>query len=182
MEVLQNLPVNTGMAFVIVSHRGFDTTDLQLPLIASVTEMKVVEAQQGACLEPNCVFLAPPQVELTLDGLTLHVKARSQPMGDPALITIFLRSLAKMAGPRAVAVILSGMGRDGSEALAAIKEAAGATFAQCNPVCESMPHHAIETGHIDFVLSPGRIAKKLLALAQRDLQAAVSSELSMEIG
>ena len=179
MEILLNLPANTGMAFVIVSHRGFDTTTLQLPLIASVTKMKVVEVQQGLYLEPNCVFLAPSFMEVTTDGITLHLQARSESQGDPTSVSIFLQSLARMIGSRAVAVILSGMGCDGSDALAAVKDVGGTTLAQFNPVCESMPRNAIETGHVDFVLSPARIAKKLLVLAQPDLAGIRSSALSV---
>ncbi len=79
-------------------------------------------------------------------------------------ITVFLRSMAEAYGRRAVAVILSGMDKDGSAALKAVKAVGGVTFAQSNPAFASMPNHAVATGCIDFVLPPAGIAQALLNL------------------
>ncbi len=79
-------------------------------------------------------------------------------------ISIFMLSLAEACGQRAIAVILSGMGHDGSAALKAIKAAGGMTFAQSNAAYDDMPRHAVETGHVDFILSPAEIASTLLEL------------------
>jgi two-component system CheB/CheR fusion protein len=70
-----------------------------------------------------------------------------------------------------VAVILSGMGQDGCASLKAIKTAGGVTFAQSNPAFDSMPRHAVETGHVDFILPPPEIARTLLDLAHNNLPA-----------
>jgi two-component system CheB/CheR fusion protein len=74
-------------------------------------------------------------------------------------------SLAEACGQRAIAVILSGMDHDGTTALKAIKAAGGMTFAQSNAAFDDMPRHALETGHVDFLLKPEEIAAALLALA-----------------
>lgn len=84
---------------------------------------------------------------------------------------IFLCSLAEATGQRAVAVILSGLDGDGSAALKAIKAAGGLTFAQSDASFDSMPRHAVETGHIDYLLPATEIAKALLALAHEPLRA-----------
>ena len=162
--ILRVMPADTGMAFVIASHRNFDKASLLLQILARVTTMPVVEVEEGMSLEPNRVYLMPPSVEMTVKNNEFALQPLRKPRGWPMTISIFMLSLAEACGQRAIAVILSGMGHDGSAALKAIKAAGGITFAQSNAAYDDMPRHAVETGHVDFILAPAEIASKLLEL------------------
>ena len=118
-------------------------------------------------IKSNHVFLMPPGKEMTInDGRFDLQTTQAARRGWPITISIFLFSLAESYRNRAVVVILSGMDHDGSAALSAIKGTGGVTFAQSNPAVDSMPRHAVETGHMDFLLPPAEIAIALLWLAR----------------
>ena len=168
-EILRGLPANTGMAFVIVSHRGLEHSHLLPQVLSYATSMPIVEVEHGMRLEPNRVFVMPPCVDMTTSDNHLHLRTSSKPRGWPISLSIFLSSLGASVGPRAV--IVSGMGDDGSAAMAVIKAAGGVTLAQSNPAQDDMPRRAIETGHVDFVMQPAEIAKALISLADSDLNA-----------
>jgi len=159
--ILHGLPVNTGMTFVLVSHRGPENKNLLLRLLSTKTHMEIVEATDGFRLEPNLVIVAPPHVGITTDGIILKVCPRPKTNRWPTVISDFLRSVAATCGSRSIVVILSGMGYDGSEALGAIKQRGGVTFAQSDCQFDSMPQEAIHTGHVDFVLSAAKIGELL---------------------
>jgi CheB methylesterase len=161
--ILSTLTASTGMAFVILSHRGINRPEMLRNLLSRHTEMPVSEAEEGMHLEPNCILLMPPSVQMTVIGPVLHLRPLGKRRGDPTSISTFLLSLAASVGPRAVAVILSGMGKDGSESLAAIKAGGGTTFAQSGAIYDSMPQHAIATGRVDFILSAAEIGTYLSA-------------------
>jgi chemotaxis response regulator CheB len=164
MDILRDLPANTGMAFVIATHRNLKDPQLLSEILAHVTAMPVVNVQEGTLLEANQVYIMPPRTDMTVQDGQFVLQPQIKPYGWPNTITLFLLSLAEVYGSRAVAVILSGMDQDGSAALKAIKAAGGVTFAQSDPAFESMPRHAAETGHIDFILSPAEIAEALVRL------------------
>lgn len=169
MDILRNLPADTGMAFVIAAHRALEGVQLLPQLLTTVTDMPVMEVRQGMWLEPNQVFVMPPRMDMTIAGNRFHLRATSRPPGWPKTINTFPCSLAEATGKRAVAVILSGLDGDGSAALKAIKAAGGLTFAQSDASYESRPRNAVETGHIDHLLPAAEIAKSLSALAQEPL-------------
>jgi len=162
--ILRNLPADTGMAFVVATHRGFEHAHLLPHILGRATSMPVVEVEQGMRVEPNRVFVMPAGKDMTVSGDVFDLRTTVKPRGWPITINLFLLSLAEACGNRAVAIILSGMDHDGSAALKAIKAAGGVTFAQSNPAVDNMPRHAVETGHVDFILSPPEIAKALLEL------------------
>ena len=164
LEILRSLPADSGMAFVVVSHRGLGNEDRLCWLLARATAMPVAEVEQGMSLEPNRVFIMPAGKDMTLHSDIFDLKATPRRRGFSKALTLFLRSLSEAYGSRGVAVILSGMDGDGSAALAAFKAAGGVTFAQANPAFASMPDHAVATGHVDFVLPPAEIAQALLSL------------------
>lgn len=160
-EILCGLPINTGMTFVLVSHRGPDNKNLLLHLLSTKTHMEIVEATDGCKLEPNLVIVAPPHVEITTDGIVLKVCPRPKTNRWPTVISDFLRSVAATCASRSIVVILSGVGYDGSEALGAIKNSGGVTFAQSDCQFEGMPQEAINTGHVDFILTARKIGEHL---------------------
>jgi chemotaxis response regulator CheB len=171
MDILRGLSADTGMAIVIAAHRAPDHPQLLPQLLSSVTKMPVREVKEGMRLEPNRVFLIPPRMDLITTGNEFHLRTTARPAGWPKTINLFLFSLAEAIGPRAVAVILSGLDGDGSAALKSIKAAGGVTFAQSDATSTSMPREAVETGHIDYLLPATEIAKALLALAHEPLPA-----------
>jgi chemotaxis response regulator CheB len=171
MDILRGLPGDSGMAFVVAPHRALENAHLLPQLLTTVTDMPVVEVEQGMRLEPNRVFVMPPRMDLTIADNQFQLRATSRPPGWPKTINVFLCSLAEAAGPRAVAVILSGLDHDGSAALKSIKDAGGLTFAQSDASYPDMPRHAVETGHVDYLLPASEIAATLLALAHAPLPA-----------
>jgi two-component system CheB/CheR fusion protein len=157
------LPSNTGMAFVIVSHIT-PTANSQLALILSRhTKMKVVVAFTAMPIRANHVYVIPPDVDLLVEGYALKViSPRSM---RSVQIDLFLTSLAKAMGARAVGIILSGYGGDGTEGCRQIKANGGTTFAQdASAEVEHMPLSAQAAGCIDFVLPPEKIPSELKRL------------------
>ena len=168
-EILRQIPADPGMAFVIAPHRRIEKDNLLLQILAGVTTMPVSEVEDGMLLEPNRVYLMPPGKDMRVNADRFTLWPSLQPHGWPVTITLFLRSLAEACGPRVIAVILSGMDHDGSAALRDIKAARGRTFAQSNAKFSDMPRHAVETGYVDFILSPAEIGKTLLANCRNHL-------------
>jgi chemotaxis response regulator CheB len=114
------------------------------------------------------VFIIPSNCDLHLDGEVFHLKPISKPRGWPDVITVFLRSLTEYWDGKLIAVIVSGYDGDGAAALCCIKEVGGITFAQKldTAIQPDMPESAIDTGCIDFVLSPEDIVREIVRFAQ----------------
>ncbi len=164
-EILRNVPANSGMAFIIVAHRAPEHPQALPQALSFVTLMSVVEVANGMRLLPNQVFVMPPKVEMSLEEDCLFLRRRAKRRGWPNTISVFLNSLAAGVGWRAVAVILSGLDSDGCSEMSTIKAVGGITFAQADAEYTDMPTHAVNTGFVDFFLSPTDIAKGLLNLA-----------------
>jgi two-component system CheB/CheR fusion protein len=162
--ILRQMPADTGMAFVIAAHRNIERANLLPEILARAITMTVTEVEEGMLLEPNHVYLMPPGMEMTVHNNVFALQAPRKQRGWPTTISVFMLSLAAAYGQRAIAVILSGLGHDGSTALKAIKAAGGMTFAQFNAEFGDMPRNAVETGHVDFILPPAEIARTLLEL------------------
>ena len=165
VDILRQIPTKVGMAIVIISHRALNDRGRLVTLLAKATRMEVVEADNGMLLEPDRIFVAPPHREITTDGVTLRVAVGlTENHGWPTLISDFLFSLASMCNSRAIAIVVSGMGYDGSVALAAVKRQGGWTLAQSDAEWLDMPQAAINTSHVDLVLSANEIGKYLASL------------------
>jgi two-component system CheB/CheR fusion protein len=165
--ILEGIPANSGMAFIVVAHRRPGCDHLLGPLLQAVTTMPVDAIEQGQCITPNTVVLVPAHHDVAIVDGRLILTMRAKTVGWPTTITTFLRSLAIDAGAAAVAVILSGLAADGSAALGEIKACGGATFAQSDAEWSDMPRHAIETGFVDFVLSSKDISRSLSSRERR---------------
>ncbi len=168
-ELLRHLPTDTGMAFVIVQHLAPDV-ESQLPkLLAQATAMPVSEADRPMRLEPNHVYVTPPNVQLTVAHGRLKPR-RPREEGDLHHgIDTFFTSLAQEARGPKIGVVLSGAGHDGTVGLEAIQSAGGITLAQEPKSAEfdSMPRHAIRSGNVDFILPPDQMAQELAELGPR---------------
>jgi len=133
-------------------------------LLALATQMSVLAITDGLPLVANSIFVTPPGFHLRLDGARLFL-SQFVSRGWPTTLSCFLTSLADSHGPPSAAVILSGLGNDGSSALGAIKIAGGMTLAQLDPRWRGMPDCAVATGNIDFILNASGIAKALTNFA-----------------
>jgi two-component system chemotaxis response regulator CheB len=170
IRLLQNLPYDMGVAFVIVNHvRTFATTLHQI--LPKYTAMPVTLITEKLVIQPNHVFIIPEQRDLhVLDG-EFRLKPISKPRGWPDVITVFLRSLTKNWEGKLIAVIVSGYDGDGAAALCGIREAGGVVIAQQLDTATQpdMPESAIESGCVDFVLSPENIAAEIARIARGSL-------------
>jgi len=133
------------MACMIAAHRAPEHAQLLPHLPGAVTEMPVVEVKEGMRLAPNRVFVIPPRTDMTTPGNEFRLRTTARPPGWPKTINRFLFSLPGAIGPRAGAVVLSGLDGDRCAASKSIKATGGMTFAQSDPTIESMPREAVET-------------------------------------
>ncbi|TAF58453.1 MAG: ATPase, partial [Oscillatoriales cyanobacterium] len=162
-ELLHHLPTDTGMAFVLIQHLDPNHESLLTEILATTTQMPVSQVVDGTTVEPNQVYIIPPNTKMTLASGVLKLTAREKIYGKYMPGDAFLVSLAADRGPKALAVVLSGGDGDGSIGIKAIKAAGGVTFAQCEASAkfDSMPNTAVATGDVDFVLPPQKIAEEL---------------------
>jgi two-component system, chemotaxis family, protein-glutamate methylesterase/glutaminase len=165
-RLLRNLPTDTGMAIVFVNHLRTVATRLH-EILPNFTQMPVHLITEGLDIKPNCVFIIPSKRDLHVVDEEFRLKPISKPRGWPDVITVFLRSLAENWDGPLIAVIVSGYDGDGAAALCEIREAGGITIAQKpeTAVQPDMPESAIDSGCIDFILSPEDIAQKIAQIA-----------------
>jgi len=165
-RLLKNMPANMGVAIVIVNHLRTVATLLH-EILPNYTKMPVVLITEKLDILPNHVFIIPEQRDLHVLNNEFRLKPISKPRGWPDVITVFLRSITKHWKGKLIAVIVSGYDGDGAEALRGIKEVGGITIAQKPETAKQpdMPESAIESGCIDFILSPEDIAKEIIQIA-----------------
>ena len=164
------LPAGTqpDMAFVLIQHLSPEHNSILSELIRHYTDLPVFEVTHGIQVKPNCVYVIPPNHEMTLEQDTLQLKPYDSPNVHPLLIDIFFQSLAKTQEAQAIGVILSGTGSDGVQGLMAIKQQEGIIFTQDlnNIAFEGMPKHAAATGLVDFVLPAQQMMSQIMELTQ----------------
>ena len=166
-QLLNHLPPDTGMAFVFIQHLD-PRHSSQLPeMLGRATSMPVIEATSRRQIEPNRVYVLPPNAQMTIsDGALLLADRGEADQRPPRPIDLFFESLAEERGNMALGVVLSGTGNDGTLGLTAIKAAGGVTFAQDEMTAQfaGMPLSAVHAHVADFVLAPDAIAHKLAEL------------------
>jgi len=169
IRLLRNLPANLGVAIVIVNHLRTVATMLH-EILPRYTKMPVKLITEKLDIEPNHVFIIPEKRDLHVLDKEFRLKPISKPRGWPDVITVFMRSLTENWDGKLIAVIVSGYDGDGADALCGIKEVGGITIAQKPETASQpdMPESAIESGCIDFVLSPEDIAREIKRIAHAD--------------
>ncbi|HEX9671214.1 MAG TPA: chemotaxis protein CheB [Thermoanaerobaculia bacterium] len=166
-QLLQALPVDTGMGFVLVQHLAPERDSLLAEILSRATALPVTEVEDEARVEPDHVYVLPPDRNMTISGGALQLLPRKEARGQHRPIDVFLRSLAEDQGHRAIGVVLSGTANDGTLGLQEIKAAGGITFAQDDTAQQtSMPRSAVAAGCVDFVLPPEGIARELAGIAR----------------
>jgi len=166
-ELLEHLPADTGMGFVLVQHLDPAHPSALTQLLARATSMPVREVSHDLPVQPNHVYVIPPNTAMVIAHGRLKLQPRPQTTGAHRPIDFFLESLAQDRCERAIGIILSGTASDGTLGLEAIRAEAGICFAQDESAkYDSMPRSAIAAGCVDFVLSPENIAKELAHIAR----------------
>jgi PAS domain S-box-containing protein len=169
--LLKHLPVNTGMGFVLVQHLDPLHESALTELLSRATSMVVKEVTDRLQVEPDCVYVIPPNTRMEIKRGTLMLQPRDEPTrGPPHSIDFFFESLAADQCAHAIGVVLSGSASDGTLGLEAIKAEGGITFAQdASAKFDSMPRNAIAAGCVDYVLPPEGIAKELTRIGKHPM-------------
>lgn len=181
--LLARLPADTGLAFVLVQHLDPRHKSILTELLAKETKMPVHEVENGVIVQPDHVYVIPPNMDMEILrgklSLMPHTEARRQYMP----IDYFFRSLAEDHQGNAIGVILSGTGTDGTLGLRAIKAEGGLAFAQDDKTAkyDGMPRSAVAAGVVDFVLPPEGIAEELARLKSHPYVALVQARPTADI-
>ena len=166
-DLLKALPSDTGMAFVMVHHLAPGRASMLAEILARATSMPVRTVEDHMPVTPDHVYVIPPGTGIELRDGSLSLLPRSKADGGFRPIDQFFRSLAVEQGYRAIGVVLSGTASDGTAGCEEIKAEGGITFAQDDSAQqEGMPHSAIATGCVDFVLPPQKIAERIAEIGK----------------
>ena len=156
---------NNRTAYIIIQHLHPEIKSLTIDILKLHSELEIVEAEDGIYIDENKVYLLPSSCFMTMKNSRLYLSPRDKFALYPNLaINIFLESLAKEKGDQSIAIILSGMGSDGSEGAKTIKQNGGMVIVQTPESCEysSMPESAIQTGCVDYELLPEEMPGAIL--------------------
>ena len=165
-QFLAEVPVPSGMAYLVVQHMDPTHKAMLGELLQRATAMPVREATQGLRVEPDTVYVIPPNAELTVADGRLQLADPVPPRGMRLPIDVLFASLAREQGEQTIGVVLSGMGSDGRQGLQAIKTQGGLTLAQQpeSAQFDSMPRNAIAAGCVDIVAPPGELPERILSV------------------
>ncbi len=155
---------NPGMAFVLVQHLDPNHKSILTELIGHYTRMPVYEVKDGMVVQPDCVYVIPPNHDMIYQDSKLQLLEPSEPRGHRLPIDIFFRSLAQSKQELAIGIVLSGTGSDGSLGVRAVKAEGGMVMTQTPESSEydGMPRSAIATGLVDYPLTPAEMPAQLV--------------------
>ena len=159
----------TGMAFVLVQHLAPDHKSILAELVQRQTPMPVFEVEDGMVVQPNCVYIITPNHDMAFLNGTLQLLEPTAPRGQRLPIDFFFHSLALDQCERAIGIVLSGTASDGTQGVCAIKAGGGMVMVQ-NPEStefNGMPHSAIASGLVDYILPPAEMPAQLIAYAKQ---------------
>ena len=161
---LKGVPSESGMAFIIVQHLDPSHKSILTELVKRVTPMDVQEVTDGMVVEPNSVYIIPPNSDLSIMHGTLQLIEPIEPRGLRLPIDYFFRAFSLDAAERSICIVLSGTGTDGTLGLKAIKEVGGMVMVQKpeSAKYDGMPRSAIGTGLADIVLPPEEMGSQLM--------------------
>ncbi|RQD69135.1 MAG: chemotaxis protein CheR [Tindallia sp. MSAO_Bac2] len=168
LEALQDffrtMPDDTGMAFVVIQHLSPDYKSMMDELLARYTKMAIRVAEDGMEVEANSIYLIPPRYNLMIFHGKLYLEEYKTQKVHNLPIDVFFRTLATDQGKKAVAVVLSGTGSDGTQGIRRIKEAGGMIMVQdeYSAKFDGMPKSSISTGLVDYILPPDKMGHELL--------------------
>ncbi|MGV3503906.1 MAG: CheR family methyltransferase [Adhaeribacter sp.] len=162
-ELFQTIPLDS-VAYMVIQHLAQEPQSLLKDFLTRHTKLKILEAEEGLVLEENCVYYLPAGKQVTLQQNQLHLENRHSDSPLNRTIDTFFKSLAADKGPRAIGIVLSGTGSDGTEGIIEIKKAGGLVIAHdpASAKFDGMPGSAIQTGFVDFILPPALMADEIL--------------------
>jgi two-component system CheB/CheR fusion protein len=162
-SLLKDLDSHLGIAYILILHLDPARESKVSEILARTTTIPVLQARDSMRVEPDHIYVIPPNCDMTIDRWVLHLRDREPHRSANTTIDTFLRSLAVAHASDAIGVILSGTASDGTLGLASIKGEAGITFAQepASAKYDGMPASAIASGCVDFILTPAGIAKEI---------------------
>ncbi|MEP7248495.1 MAG: PAS domain S-box protein [Spartobacteria bacterium] len=177
-EFFEGMSSDSGLAFVVVMHLSPEHESSLAEVLQPNTAMPVIQVQDEVKVEPNHVYVIPPNKHLTMADSTLRLSERQQAPGRRVTIDLFFRTLADAYGQRSLCAILTGTDSDGVIGLKHIKAQGGVTIAQDPEEAEhdTMPRSAIETGMVDWILPVREMPKKLLEFVQNEKRMALPPE------
>jgi len=181
VSFLSSVPEKSGMAYVVVQHLDPTRKGILVELLQRATTMNVIQVNDNAFVQPNHVYVIPPNKDMSIRQRVMHLFDYVVPRGLRMPIDFFFRSLADDQQERSIGVILSGMGTDGTQGLRAIKEKGGAVFVQepSSAKFDSMPRSAIGAGVADIVAPVEALPSKIVSYLQHkpliDTQSAFDS-------
>ncbi|ARJ67824.1 hypothetical protein WV31_20320 [Magnetospirillum sp. ME-1] len=163
-----NLPDDANMAYVIVQHLSPAYRSMMVQLLARETKLPVEEIKDGTSLQPNTIYITPPNKDVRIKNSSLWLREPSAPLGPKPSVDGFFASLAEDRGQHAIGVILSGTGSDGAHGMRAIKASGGLTVAQDPETAkyDGMPKAAIDSGCVDQTLPPDGIGPELASISR----------------
>ena len=163
-QFFSHLPLDTGVAFILVPHLEPTHKGMMPELLGRYTKLPVVEVEDGMVVRPNCVYVIPPNADLSILHGRLQVLEPVAPRGLRLPIDFFFRHLAADQKEKAIGIILSGMGSDGTLGLRAVKENFGMAMVQdpASAKYDGMPHSAINSGVADYVAPAEALPAKLI--------------------
>ena len=172
-----HMPGDSGMAFVVVQHLSPDFKSLMDELLARHTKMAIHKVSDGVTIEPNSIYLIPPEKNMAMSDGKLLLTDKTVARGLSLPIDIFFSSLAAEAGERSVAIVLSGTGSDGSRGIKDIREAGGLVLVQKPDSAgfDGMPRAAISTGIVDVVCKPEDMPAQLTSYSGHQDRSALKS-------
>jgi len=164
-QFFNNMPPDSGMAFVIVQHLDPTHKSILTDLLKSYTRMQVMEVKDGVKVEPNTVYVIPPNSDMAILNGLLHLMEPTAPRGLRQPIDFFFRSLSEDRKEKAICIVFSGTGTEGTLGLREIKGQGGMVMVQDPDTAkyDGMPRSAIATGLVDYVLAPEKMPEQLLA-------------------
>ena len=164
-QFLSNVPENGGMAFVIVQHLDPTRKGIMAELLQRCTKMQVMQVKDQTVVRPNCVYIIPPNKSMSILHGVLHLFVPVAIRGHRLPIDYFLSSLAQDQQQKAIGVILSGMGSDGTQGLSEIKAKGGLAVAQepANAKFDSMPRSVIDAGLADIVATAEELPSQIIS-------------------
>lgn len=174
----RNLPKDINASFVLIQHLGTEHPSILRELVGRFTQLPVTEVTEGMRIEPQHVYVIPVKVYIALHDGTFKVTERSGVRPHiPMPIDFFFRSLANERGEKAVAILLSGTGTDGTLGLRDINGVGGVTIVQdpADARFAGMPESAVTSGHADYVLPAAKIGEQLKQILDRFLPSAVKT-------
>lgn len=166
LSFFEEMPADNGMAFVIVLHLAPEQSSHLAGILQNVTAMPVQQVTTTTAIEKNHVYVIAPSSDLQMVDDYLQVRKAAAHAGPQVAIDLFFRTLAESQRERAIGIILSGVGSDGSVGLAHVKEMGGVTLAQSpdDAKFDGMPNSAIATGKVDIVLPAAEMPQRLIEL------------------